>query len=306
MKKTLILLMIAAFSCAIFSSCNKYEESMYNKSKYQIKYIWYKSNVGDPNETFAYDKNHLLTTITILDTAHIGGTLSENFVFEYNKDKTVSKVIFNGGGPEETITFAYLDKYVKYMSYSVNGEVRLMCNFYRDDEKAAKITRITEIYDHAFFEDMHLLSATSLYNRFIGNLQEMQELAASMDSKALTLYCNKKITYQGDNVVSIDAYYPDLLKLVMYRYEYNGEILNPYYGLNYAYSQEMMGFSKNMPAKSIVDTYYDNNLSTSVLTEYAYPDVNKDKYPRMLTYTSSSNPGFTFKTYFHYESEYKK
>lgn len=304
MKKTLTLLLIAVLSCVLFSSCNKYEESMYNKSKHLIQYVWYKSNVGDPNETFTYDKHHLLTDITILDTAHIGGVLAENYKFEYNKDKTVSKVFYTDGDLEETITFAYLNKYVKYMSYSINGEVRLLCNFYRDDEKAAKITRITEVYDHTFFEDMHLLSATSLYNRFIGNLQEMRDLSTSMNSKALTLYCNKTVTYQGENVVSLESEYPDLLKKVVVNFSY-ADVMNPYYGLNYAYSDELLGFSRNMPAEKTISTYYGGNLTESEIIAYDYKDVNKDKYPRMFTSASSKDAGIAFKTYIHYFSEYQ-
>jgi hypothetical protein len=276
---------------------------MYNKSDYQIKYIWYKSNSGEPNETFTYDKKKMLTQIDIIDSAHVGGIRTEAFNFTYNKDKTVESITHVSGDMTETVNFTYLNRYVKYMTYSINGAIRLTCNFYRDDEKAAKITRIVEIYDRQFFEDMQLYRAPALYNRFIGDYAKVEEMAAA-HTKDLTLYCTKNITYDGENIVKIEEDYPDIHKSTLTTIEY-GSILNPYYGLNYCYDDDLLGYSKNAASRKTVSTFYDGTLTNAETTEYDYIDVNKDNYPRIFTYTTDKNPLVHFKTYLTYVKEYK-
>ena len=254
MKKLLFALFSGIFVILAFSSCNKYEEAMYNKSDYQIKYIWYKSNSGDPNEVYTYDKKKMLTQIDIVDSANIGGIRTEAFTFTYNKDKTVKSVTHVSGEMTETVNFTYLNHYVKYMTYSINGAIRLTSNFYRDDEKAAKITRIVEIYDRQFFEDMQLYSAPALFNHFIGDYAQLQELATA-NTKELNLYSTKNITYDGDNIVKIEESYPDIHKSIVTTMSY-GSVLNPYYGLNYCYSSDLLGYSKNAVTQKSVATFY--------------------------------------------------
>lgn len=303
MKKLLFALFSGILMVLAFSSCHKYEESMYNKSDYQIKYVWYKSNVGTPNETFSYGKKKMLEEITIIDTANVGGIRTESFVFTYNKDKTVQSITHENGEFTESVNFTYLNHYVKFMTYTINGQIRLTSNFFRDDEKAAKITKITEVYDRTFFEDMHLYNKTTLFNKFVGDQEKVKELAAA-NTKSLTLYCTKIITYDGDNIVKIEESYPDIHKSITTVKTYS-DVLNPYYGLNYCYSNDLLGFSKNAMASKDVTTFYDETLTDEVITEYDYPDINKDKYPRMFTQTSNKAPGVYFKTYITYVSEYK-
>lgn len=303
MKKLLFALFSGIFVILAFSSCNKYEEAMYNKSDYQIKYIWYKSNSGDPNEVYTYDKKKMLTQIDIVDSANIGGIRTEAFTFTYNKDKTVKSVTHVSGEMTETVNFTYLNHYVKYMTYSINGAIRLTSNFYRDDEKAAKITRIVEIYDRQFFEDMQLYSAPALFNHFIGDYAQLQELATA-NTKELTLYSTKNITYDGDNIVKIEESYPDIHKSIVTTMSY-GSVLNPYYGLNYCYSSDLLGYSKNAVTQKSVATFYDGTPTNTENTAYDYFDVNKDNYPRVFSYTTEKNPGVFFKTYITYSQEYK-
>ena len=303
MKKVLFSLLSGILIILSLASCNKYEESMYNKSDYQIKYVWYKSNVGEPNETFVYDKKKMLTEIDIVDSAHVGGIRTEKFEFTYNKDKTVQSITHVNGEMTEEVSFAYVNRYVKFMTYKIDGEIRLTSNFYRDDEEAAKITRIVEIYDRSFFEDNQLYNKATLFNHFIGNRATFEALAAA-NTKNLTLYGEKIITYEGDNIVSIEESYPDIHRSVTTVQKY-GDVLNPYYGLNYCYADDLYGFSKNMPTSKSVSTYYDGTLTNAENTEYQYKDVNKDKYPRMYTYSTERNPGVYFKTYITYASEYK-
>ena len=303
MKKLLFALFSGIFVILAFSSCNKYEEAMYNKSDYQIKYIWYKSNSGDPNEVYTYDKKKMLTQIDIVDSANIGGIRTEAFTFTYNKDKTVKSVTHVSGEMTETVNFTYLNHYVKYMTYSINGAIRLTSNFYRDDEKAAKITRIVEIYDRQFFEDMQLYSAPALFNHFIGDYAQLQELATA-NTKELNLHSTKNITYDGDNIVKIEEIYPDIHKSIVTTMSY-GSVLNPYYGLNYCYSSDMLGYSKNAVTQKSVATFYDGTPTNTENTAYDYFDVNKDNYPRVFSYTTEKNPGVFFKTYITYSQEYK-
>lgn len=303
MKKLLFALLSVFVMALFFASCNKYEESMYNKSGYQIKYIWYKSNSGLPNETFTYDKKKLLTNIDIVDSSNMNSIRGESFEFTYNKDKTVQSISYTDGELTETVTFSYLNRYVKYMNYTINGEVRMTSNFYRDDEKAAKITRIVEIYDRQFFEDMQIFTKMKLFPRFIGDMETVKEMAAA-GSKDLAIYCNKNITYEGENIVKIEADYPVLRKSYVTTQTYS-EVLNPYYGLNYCYADDLLGFSKNAVKSKVVSNFFDGNPSTSIQTDYDYKDVNKDNYPRMYTYTTNKNPDIYFKTYITYVSEYK-
>lgn len=305
MKKQLFALLFGAVIILTFASCNKYQESMYNKSDYQIKYIWHKSNVGNPNEVFSYDKHKMLTNITITDTTDPHNLISDNFDFSYNKDKTVKTISYSDGTNSQVIEFAYLNRYVKYMSYSYNGTVRFMANFYRDDEKAAKITRITETYERAFFEENHLQNEVTLYDHFIGNRDRIASILSNPDmSKDLSLYCNKTITYSGDNITMITEEYPDSRKSIVTANTYS-KINNPYFGLNYAYSKDLIGFSKNSLESQTITIFYDGVPTDMELIEYTYPDVNKDNYPRISTSTSSKHPGIYFKDYITYVSEYK-
>lgn len=303
MKKLLSALLSVFVMALFFVSCNKYEESMYNKSGYQIKYIWYKSNFGLPNETFTYNKKKLLTNIDIVDSSNMSSIRGESFEFTYNKDKTVQSISYTDGDLTETVTFSYLNRYVKYMNYTINGEVRMTSNFYRDDEKAAKITRIVEIYDRQFFEDIQIFTKMKLFPRFIGDIETVKEMAAA-GSKDLAIYCNKNITYEGENIVKIEADYPVLRKSYVTTQTYS-EVLNPYYGLNYCYADDLLGFSKNAVKSKVVSNFFDGNPSTSIQTDYDYKDVNKDNYPRMYTYTTNKNPDIYFKTFITYVSEYK-
>lgn len=302
--KKLFVLFAGIVLCLCLASCNKYEESMYNKSDYQIQYVWYKSNAGNPNETFTYDKKKMLSRIDIIDSSDLNDIRVEVFEFTYNKDKTVQSISHTNGETSESIDFGYLNRYVKYMNYTQDGEIRLTSNFFRDDEEAAKITRIVEIYDRDFFENTQSYSKTALFRKFIGDPAKVKELAVA-GTKSLTLYCNKTITYDGENIVEIKEEYPYTHKTVKTVKTYSG-VLNPYYGLNYCYAKDLAGFSKNTVASSTITTYFDGILTNMEQTDYQYDDVNKDNYPRVFKYTSNKNPGVTFKTYITYVSEYKK
>lgn len=305
MKKQLIALFLGISFVLSFVSCNKYEESMYNKSDYQIRYIWHKSKTGDPNEIFTYDKHNMLTSITNTDTSDVSDLHNDAFEFSYNKDKTVKSISYNNGTTTEVIEFAYLNKYVKYMSYAVDGQVYMISNFYRDDEKAAKITRIVETYEREFFEELGTQCHAQLFDYFIGNRQRIMDLMSGSQYKGLTLYCTKTVTYEGENITMITEDYPDLRKSVLTTMTY-GNILNPYHGLNYVYSKDLLGFSKNAPTSKITATYYDKELANTETQEFSYPDVNKDNYPRIYITSSSKHAGISFKTYINYNSEYKK
>lgn len=305
MKKSLFTLLLGAIVALTFSSCNKYEESMYNEANGQIRYIWYKSNVGNPNETYTYTKkgfDYLLSKIDILDTLDISGKRVEQYLFEYNKDKTLSTVTHNDNGRIETIKFAYLSKYVKYMSYSINDTIRLMVNFYRDNEESQKITRITETYDSTYYAAVSYITRSAFYRRFIGECN-VADFSIS-NSKSLKLRCNKEIQYSGENIVSIKEVYPDLQKVVESYFQYDADVLNPYYGLCYAYNG-LLGFSQKSYTYKDVKTYYNGILSDHVVVNYDYYDVNKYKYPREYKYTSNKNNNIPFKNYICYRNEYK-
>lgn len=307
MKKISVLLLLAVVILFSFNSCRKHEESMYNKSKHQIQYIWYKSNVGQPNEVFSYSKHittYLLDKIEILDSANVNGIRTEIFEFKYNKDNTVASVVYNNGQYTETIKFAYLDKLVKYMSYSVDDTVRLVANFYRDNEKEQKITRITEIYEFAFFSRYEYISKSLMFRHFIGDPAIVSEMLTS-NAKDLTLKCTKEVTYEGENIVSIKEDYPELQKQIVTEYRYDLDVVNPFHGLCYAYDG-LLGFSQKSPSHKNTTISYDGNITDKETIVYDYYDVTKDKYPRQFSYNSSKNSYIPFKQYITYRDEYKK
>jgi hypothetical protein len=104
--------------------------------------------------------------------------------------------------------------------------------------------------------------------------------------------------------VKIEESYPDIHKSILTTIEYSS-VLNPYYGLNYCYDDDLLGYSKNAASRKMVSTFYDGTPTNAETTEYDYIDVNKDNYPRIFTYTSDKNPLVHFKTYLTYVKEYK-
>ena len=91
------------------TSC-KPDEEIYNPTC-KISKIWYRSDVGDPNEVYVYDSKGKQLQQIVVDSLY-------TFDFSYNKDKTVSKIVHvNEDGYTETIDFKWTNQLVDKMTY---------------------------------------------------------------------------------------------------------------------------------------------------------------------------------------------
>ena len=164
-----------------FNSC-KPDEEIYDP-KCHISKIWFRSEVGDPDEVFLYDSKGNLEEI-VVDSLY-------SFKFTYNKDKTVSQIVHVGVNYTETIDFQWTDRLVDKMTYRVDGNVVLDYTFHRIDNKKDKaysrIDYIEVMYDGAFYEpyfdDISNRSLQHpLYDRVFGDYKEVAKIFARSES----------------------------------------------------------------------------------------------------------------------------
>ena len=191
MKKYLIPLLLVAFLVTCFTSC-KPDEEIYNP-KCKISKIWYRSDVGDPNEVYVYDDKSKELQQIIIDDLY-------SFDFSYNKDKTVSKIVHVGEDYTETIDFQWTDRLLDKMTYTIDGAVRLEYTFYRHTDKkdpaVGRIDYIEEMYDREFYDQYFWKNRRHpLYDKVFGNYEQIEEISSEADSKDLMMYSIKRFTY---------------------------------------------------------------------------------------------------------------
>jgi len=288
MKKFFLFLAIAATVAMTFSSC-KPDDEIYNP-KCKISKIWYYSNSDweNPDVRFVYGKKGVLDSIRLK-----GGA---SFLFEYNKDKTVSKIVSDDSLCVEVIELSYTDRLVDKIVYSVDGQVRKEITFKRDAE-TTRITDIEEIYDKEFYEGLIYQKKSRLYNTFLGDADQAHEWIQRVPTKDLTVRCTKKVKYDPGkkekylNIAEVVEYFPNLNQEIVHTYTYDLETYNPYYGLQYAYA-DLSGYYVNNVKKE-TQTVKTNGMQTKYV-EYTYDYsglnfINNKKYPRQFTKTSSEN-----------------
>ena len=288
MKKFFLFLAIAATVAMTFSSC-KPDDEIYNP-KCKISKIWYYSNSDwdNPDVRFVYGKKGVLDSICLKE--------STSFLFEYNKDKTVSKIVSDDPLCVEVIELSYTDRLVDKMVYSVDGQVRKEITFKRDAE-TTRITDIEEVYDKEFYEGLIYQKKSRLYNTFLGDADEAHEWIQRVPTKDLTVRCTKKVKYDPGkkekylNIAEVVEYFPNLNQEIVHTYTYDLETYNPYYGLQYAYA-DLSGYYVNNVKKE-TQTVKTNGMQTKYV-EYTYDYsglnfINNKKYPRQFTKTSSEN-----------------
>ena len=288
MKKFFLFLAIAATVAMTFSSC-KPDDEIYNP-KCKISKIWYYSNSDweNPDVRFVYGKKGVLDSICLKE--------STSFLFEYNKDKTVSKIVSDDPLCVEVIELSYTDRLVDKMVYSVDGQVRKEITFKRDAE-TTRITDIEEIYDKEFYEGLIYQKKSRLYNTFLGDADQAHEWIQRVPTKDLTVRCTKKVKYDPGkkekylNIAEVVEYFPNLNQEIVHTYTYDLETYNPYYGLQYAYA-DLSGYYVNNVKKE-TQTVKTNGMQTKYV-EYTYDYsglnfINNKKYPRQFTKTSSEN-----------------
>lgn len=288
MKKFFLFLAIAATVAMTFSSC-KPDDEIYNP-KCKISKIWYYSNSDwdNPDVRFVYGKKGVLDSICLKE--------STSFLFEYNKDKTVSKIVSDDPLCVEVIELSYTDRLVDKMVYSVDGQVRKEITFKRDAE-TTRITDIEEVYDKEFYEGLIYQKKSRLYNTFLGDADAAHEWIQRVPTKDLTVRCTKKVKYDPGkkekylNIAEVVEYFPNLNQEIVHTYTYDLETYNPYYGLQYAYA-DLSGYYVNNVKKE-TQTVKTNGMQTKYV-EYTYDYsglnfINNKKYPRQFTKTSSEN-----------------
>ncbi len=288
MRKCVFALAAVAALAVCFSSC-KPDDEIYNP-QCKISKIWYYSNSDwdHPDVTFLYGKHGVLDSIRHDSTT--------TFTFEYNKDKTVSKIVNATPKYTETIEITYTDRLVDKMVYTADGEVRKEITFTRDEE-TRRITEIEELYDKEYYESFMYEGKSKLYNTFLGDAEAAHEWIQQVPTKDLMVRCTKKVKYDPGkkdkylDIAEVVEYYPNLNQEITHAYTYDTETHNPYYGLPYAYN-DLSGYHVHNVLKEI-QTVKTNGVQTKYV-EYTYSYsgenfINKKKYPRQFTRTSSEN-----------------
>ena len=293
MKRYLIPLLLVAFLVTAFTSC-KPDEEIYNPTC-KISKIWYRSDVGSPNEVYVYDEKGKELQQIIVDSLY-------SFDFSYNKDKTVSKIVHVGEDYTETIDFQWTDQLVDKMTYTIDGAVRLEYTFHRNsnekDKAYGRIESIEEMYDQEFYDQYYWKGKRHpLYDKVFGNYEEISEIAAKADSKDLRMYSVKKFTYdpgEKEKYENISMYveeFPIAQTVVTHTYQYDLNSYNPFYGLPFAYA-DMAGYYLNLKTAEHIETVVKGNLSKVEDIVYQYNGqhyMNDKGYPRQFVTISSEN-----------------
>lgn len=308
MKKYLIPLLLVAFLVTAFISC-KPDEEIYNPTC-KISKIWYRSDVGSPNEVYVYDdKGRQLQQIVVDDLY--------SFDFSYNKDKSISKIVHVGKNYTEEVSFQNTDRLVDKMTYTMDGVVHLEYTFHRNNNKKDKafgrIDSIEVMYDGAFYDPYYGDISNKnlkhpLYDKIIGDYDVIAKIFAANQSKDLTLFSMKRFTYDpGDkekyeNISKYVEVFPVTQTVVTHTYQYDLESFNPFYGLPFAYA-DMAGYTLNLKTFEHVETVVANESPKVEDITYNYSGehfMNDKHYPRQFVAVSSEN-NIPIRTYILYK-----
>lgn len=284
--------MVAVLATA-FTSC-KPDEEIYDPTC-KISKIWYRSDVGSPNEVYVYDDKGKQLQQIVVDSLY-------SFDFSYNKDKTVSKIVHVGEDYTETIDFQWTDRLVDKMTYTIDGAVRLEYTFHRHTDKKdpakGRIDYIEEMYDREFYDQYFWKSKRHpLYDKVFGNYEEIANIMAKSDSKDLMMYSVKRFTYDPGkhkdyyNIIQYVEEFPIAQTVVTHVFQYDLNSYNPFYGLPFAYA-DVKGYYYNLPVSEHVETVVAGSLSKVVDFVYSYEGLhymNDKHYPRQFVTISSEN-----------------
>lgn len=291
MKKIVYFLVFSSLM-ASFISCDK-DEDIY-QTKHKIYKIWEVSEVGDPDQTFVYDKKDVLTSID--DYSEVDST-HYYFKFTYNDDKTVDVIEHSNALYTESVKIFYFQKLVQRMVYTMDGSVRMEIVFNRDIE-STKITRIVEYYDVDYFTGFDKIVKAPLYNRIIGNSETIGNLYKKNGSKILTLHCDRNIVYTGNNITHIEEVYPEYSVKTTQSLTYDTLTFSPYYGLPYVY-KGLQGYSVNNKLSNYTESFVNDNITEQVSISYQYY-FDAEKFP--LRIITRKSPDYTpINTYILYQ-----
>ncbi|MDY6327433.1 MAG: hypothetical protein SPL47_09000 [Bacteroidales bacterium] len=287
MKKYLFAAISVLVIAASFSSC-KPDEEIYNP-KCRISKIWYKSEVGDPAETFVYAKNG--KTLNQIVCAN-----GESYDFSYNKDKSVSQIVHKGSDYTEEIKLESTNRLVDRMSYFIDGVLRMEMIVTHDDD-TRRITTIEETYDREFFEAYLKSRPHPLYDRFVGNYDEVLRIVEENPTRDLVFHSRKTFTYdpgkkkEYNNISTYVEEFPSAQTVVTHTITYDPESFNPFYGLPFVYA-DYAGYYVNNKLSEHIETVVAGNMSRVENIVYSYDGVNymnNKNYPRQFVTTSDRN-----------------
>ena len=295
MKKYLFPLFVMAFVAVAFSSC-KPDEEIYNPTC-KISKIWYRSDVGSPNEVFVYDSKGKQLQQIVEDSLY-------TYDFTYNKDNTVSKIVHVGELFTETIDFKWTDQLVDKMTYTVNGIVEAEYTFHRHTDKKdpakGRIDYIETMANTGFYDSLFINPKASnypLFMRVFGYDKDLVEAAVKSGSKDLVTYSIRRLTYDPgkhkdyDNISQYVDELPIAQTVITHTLTYDVESYNPFYGLPFAYAG-VSGYYLNLPVAEHVETVVAGYSREPVDIAYSYEGLhymNDKHYPRQWVTVSSEN-----------------
>ena len=304
MKKYLLPVLMLAVLATAFTTC-KPDEEIYDPTC-KISKIWYRSDVGSPNEVYVYDNKGGRLQQIVVDSLY-------SFDFSYNKDKTVNKIVHVGEDYTETIDFQWTDRLVDKMTYTIDGAVRLEYTFYRHIDKKdpakGRLDSIVEMYDSEFYEEYYWKSDRHpLYDKVFGNYEQIADIMTKRKANDLVMYSVKHFTYDPgkhkdyNNIETYVEEFPIAQTVVTHTYQYDLESYNPFYGLPFAYA-DMKGYYYNLPVSEHVETvvagypYKVEDITYSYNGEHF---MNDKHYPRQFVTRSSEN-NIPLRTYILYK-----
>ena len=287
------------------TSC-KPDEEIYNPTC-KISKIWYRSDVGDPNEVFIYDSKGKQLQQIVVDSLY-------SYDFTYNKDKTVSKIVHVGELFTEAIDFKWTDQLVDKMTYTVDGQVKAEYVFHRHtgkkDPDKGRIDYIETTCDRAFYDSLFTNPKSlrhQLFCKVFGDNREMAEAVVKSGSKDLQIYSIRRLTYDPgkhkdyNNISSYVDSIPAELTVFRHTLTYDVTSYNPFYGLPFAYAG-LSGYYLNLPLTEHIEKYVANQLAKVEDITYSYEGLhymNDKHYPRQFVTVSSENnvPTHTYIVY---------
>ena len=277
------------------TSC-KPDEEIYDPTC-KISKIWYRSDVGAPNEVYVYDSKGKQLQQIVVDSLY-------SFDFSYNKDKTVSKIVHVGELFTEAIDFKWTDRLVDKMTYTIDGVVEAEYTFHRHTDKKdpakGRIDYIETVANTAFYDSLFInpkVMKYPLFTKVFGLDQDIAEVVCKSDSKDLTTYSVRRFTYDPgkhkdyDNISNYVEEIPGKLTVISHDLTYDVTSYNPFYGLPFAYAG-VAGYYLNLPLTEHVEKYVANQLAKVEDITYSYEGVhymNDKHYPRQFVTISSDN-----------------
>lgn len=219
----------------------------------------------------------------------------ETIDFTYNKDHSVSKMVHVGTDYTEEIAISSTKRLVDKITYTIDGAVRLEMTV-THDEDTKRITTIEEVYDRDFYDQYYWKKREHpLYDKIIGNYDEVAEIVAKTQSKDLMLYSVKRFTYDPgkhknyDNISVYVEEFPISQTVITHTIQYDPESYNPFYGLPFAYA-DFAGYYLNNKVSEHIETVVAGYLAKTEDIIYSYDGthyMNKKHYPRQFITTSS-------------------